>query len=299
MLISDKTLMAYDFITNTLVQKYIKLDVKSMLLENKVIIYDAALLVYLHNNKESKSLSWYKIKQLYIQGVVNGEINIIDGMDYNRAISERYEIDSSMNKKAIIGIIKFEYKLKLLNKEKEILFRYANPIEIISYSLANNLKLPDEIVNVYNKIIAGEPLDNNINISVDEMITGISRARGKKKKINERVKDVAEVQIYRELAKKCTCIHTDLARYIAPTVFNNSLHAIRESRKYANKSNEWLLSNPKLRSDVEKWCEEKVKEVFTDPNNIRYPDAKHRVKGLWKNFEPPTECPVKEHRISS
>jgi hypothetical protein len=289
----------FDFITNTLVQKYIKLDVKSMLLDNKVIIYDAALLVYLHNHKDSKSLSWYKTKQLFIQGVVNGDINIIDGMNYNKAIGERYEIDSSMNRKALVGIVKFEYKLKLLNKEKEILFRYASPIEIITYSLANNLKLPNEIISVYNKIKNGEPLDNNIHISVDEIITGISRERGKKKKINERVKAVAEVQVYRELAKKCTCIHTDLAIYIAPIVFKDALHKIRESRKYAKKNNEWLLSNSKLRSDVEKWCEEKVKEVFTDPNNTRYPDAKHRVKGLWENFEPPLECPVKEHRISS
>ena len=290
MFLTDKTFNSIELTTNTLLHDHLIIDARKLFEDSRWLIYDAVTLIYLYNIQHGCKVTRYAINKIFIKGIQDKAIHAIDGKNYEQVMKEKLKYHHTLMRKAIIFITETEYSLRLTAKEKKYLFKYAKPLEIVKTAIDNELLLPQVIVDTYNNIITGKPLDADISINYSDIISNKAREDAKKKRISERVQDEAEVYIYRELAKRCTCLYEDLAAFIAPTVLKQSLETIRRSRKYSNKSDEQLLKDENLKADVLGWCEQKTLHVFRE--TPIYSEAKTRIRGDRKNYIPPAPCRV-------
>jgi len=149
--------------------------------------------------------------------------------------------------------------------------------EILKYDLGNFFTIDCAEIDSEKKHL----LEEQVEIIDKHIISEIHRLKGGRKGHKEReFKKYAEVEIFRELARGCTCRHETLANHINPVLMKKAQEMFTTSK----------VQDPGFQEKICRLIRDAASETFNTSD--KYPDAKTRIKGSPKYVAPP---PCKVH----
>lgn len=222
------------------------------------------------------------VKAAIAKGGGHGDLNKLFFNIYEVFIALPAAISAIIGIIGLIAALRMSYKIRRDNSTEGKLKYYMTQAHNSGYT--ETLYERDSVIRFLNSKYSFDLEVKNRTKS------DVSSENAKADRINKKVQSVADNFIDQELAKGCTCLHSDLSRYIAPLALKASLSKIKESRSYARRTDDDLLNDSELKTKVDGWCEEATTRFFKFSE--KYPDAKARIKGSWEDYRQPPPCKV-------